>query len=211
MRGKKLPCYAFIDAANLFYGGQKSLGWSIDYKKLFKYLKQKFKTIKVYYYAGIEIENFPYNPLSGKDINLEKLTEFLQFNLESVAMSQENKERITKSIKRIKFYKKLSQFGYILKLKPTKIYKNRKYIIKKANCDVDLTFDLIRLFNKYSEIVILSGDGDFLPVLLYLKKNNKKVNILARGERSAKEIRQLAGNSFMDFNYLREKIKFEKK
>ena len=34
-------CYAFIDAANLFYGGKKSLGWSVDYKKLLKYLKTK--------------------------------------------------------------------------------------------------------------------------------------------------------------------------
>ncbi len=28
--------YAFIDASNLFYGGARSLGWKIDYKKLLK-------------------------------------------------------------------------------------------------------------------------------------------------------------------------------
>jgi len=26
--------YAFIDASNLFYGGEKSLGWKIDYARL---------------------------------------------------------------------------------------------------------------------------------------------------------------------------------
>jgi uncharacterized LabA/DUF88 family protein len=36
---KTKPIYAFIDAANLFYGGKKSLGWKIDYKKLLNYKK----------------------------------------------------------------------------------------------------------------------------------------------------------------------------
>ena len=31
----------FIDASNLFYGGEKSLGWKIDYQKLLHYLKEK--------------------------------------------------------------------------------------------------------------------------------------------------------------------------
>jgi len=35
--------YAFIDAANLFYGGEKSLGWKINYKKLLNYLRKKYK------------------------------------------------------------------------------------------------------------------------------------------------------------------------
>lgn len=34
--------FAFIDASNLFYGGKKSLGWSIDLQKLFNYLKEKY-------------------------------------------------------------------------------------------------------------------------------------------------------------------------
>jgi len=29
---------AFVDASNLFYGGEKSLGWKIDYQKLLDYL-----------------------------------------------------------------------------------------------------------------------------------------------------------------------------
>ena len=35
-RSRRKPTYAFIDAANLFYGGKKSLGWSIDYRKLLR-------------------------------------------------------------------------------------------------------------------------------------------------------------------------------
>lgn len=47
---------AFIDAANLFYGGEKSLGWKIDYLKLLRYLKKKYGTRKAFYFAGLEME-----------------------------------------------------------------------------------------------------------------------------------------------------------
>jgi hypothetical protein len=36
-----MKTYVFIDASNLFYGGKKSLGWKIDYKKLLAYLQEK--------------------------------------------------------------------------------------------------------------------------------------------------------------------------
>lgn len=45
--------YAFIDASNLFYGGEKSLGWKIDYAKLFSYLEGKYGADKVYYFGGV--------------------------------------------------------------------------------------------------------------------------------------------------------------
>ena len=37
--------FAFVDASNLFYGGEKSLGWKIDYEKLFAYFKEQKKEV----------------------------------------------------------------------------------------------------------------------------------------------------------------------
>ena len=34
---------AFVDASNLFYGGEKSLDWKIDYQKLLNYLILKYR------------------------------------------------------------------------------------------------------------------------------------------------------------------------
>ena len=115
------------------------------------------------------------------------------------------------NIQRVKFYLKLEEFGYILRLKPVKIFREEGgRVTKKANCDVDMTFDLMRNFDEYSGVLVLSGDGDFAVVLKYLRDQGKTVKLLARGERTAKEIRQLAGGDFRDFNYLREILKFEK-
>ena len=40
--GKDVIAYSFIDASNLFYGGEKRLGWKVDYKKLKSYLEEKY-------------------------------------------------------------------------------------------------------------------------------------------------------------------------
>ena len=81
-------------------------------------------------------------------------------------------------------------------------------LTKKANCDVDLTFDLMRLMSQYEKLVILSGDGDFAPVLKYLRLKGKEISILARSERTAREIKQLAGGDFADFTYLQNELEF---
>lgn len=206
--------FVFIDASNLFYGGVKSLGWKIDYQKLLNYLKEKYKISKAFYYAGIEIYNFPYSVLDDEPIDLEKLLEFLLNKLkqESQKLSEAQIILLERNIQKTKFYLNLKKFGYILRLKPTKIYKELNgENKKKANCDVDMTFDIMRLKDEFDEAVVLSGDGDFAVLLKYLIKIGKKIVILARGERTAKEVRQLVGGNFRDFNYLKYLLKFEEK
>ncbi len=214
MFGKEKPIYAFIDASNLFYGGEKSLGWKIDYQKLFKYLKQKYGVSEVYYYGGIELYGFNYSTLDyHKPINLSVLIKYLIEKLKSGNHLNEAELLVLgKHIQRAKFYNKLESFGYNLRLKPVKIYLGENGgLVKKANCDVDMTFDLMRLMEKYSGAIILSGDGDFVPVLSYLRHKGRKITILARAERTAAEIKQLASGDFKDFHYLREILKYEAK
>ena len=201
---KRKIVYAFIDAANLFYGGEKSLGWKIDYKKLLVYLRNKFGVSRTYYYAGLDIGS--YRPKSGV-MDIENLLNYFRRKFLSGKLSQADQLPIIKYIARTKFFKKLDQFGYKLRLKPTKVFYNGTHSVKKANCDVDLTFDLMKYISQYDEVVILSGDGDFAPVLEYLLRKGKRLHFLARSERTAREIRQLAGSKFMDFNYLREQLK----
>lgn len=205
------PIYAFIDASNLFYGGEKSLGWKIDYRKLFLYLKQKYNVSKVYYYGGVELYDFDYSILDYyKPIDLEKLIKYLSAKLKDSNLNEAELLVLGKHIQRAKFYKKLELFGYNLRLKPVKIYHGDDgKTTKKANCDVDMTFDLMRLMEKYSGALVLSGDGDFVPVLSYLRHKGRKITILGRAERTAKELKQLVGEEFRDFHFLREILRYK--
>lgn len=209
-----MKTYVFIDAANLFYGGQKSLGWKIDYRKLFRYLQKRYQAKMIYYFGGIEIHDYPYDYLNNDTVPLEKVLTHIE------AFVRKNKKQLdeakltllSRHVDRIRFYRKLKSFGYRLQLKPVKLYmRSDGSTERKANCDVDMAFYLMKEQGKFDRVLILSGDGDFLPVLKYLRKIGKEVIVLARGKRTAREIRQFAGSNFTDFEYLRERLKFREK
>ena len=72
-----MKTFAFVDASNLFYGGEKSLGWKIDYKKLFEYLREKYGVSKIFYFGGVEIHDFSYDYQADDTIPLKDLLEHL--------------------------------------------------------------------------------------------------------------------------------------
>lgn len=206
-----MKTFAFIDASNLFYGGEKSLGWKIDYQKLLAYLQEKYGVSGVFYFGGVEIHEFPYDYQRNETVPLKKLEDYLR------RLPTEDKDKklneaqlalISRHLQRVKFYIRLEKFGYKLFLKPVKLYEQEDGSTKrKANCDVDMAFHLMKEKDNFDRVVVLSGDGDFLPVLKHLRAEKKQVVLLGRGKRTAKEIRQFAGNEFRDFEYLRERLK----
>ncbi|HUD09422.1 MAG TPA: NYN domain-containing protein [Patescibacteria group bacterium] len=205
--------YAFVDASNLFYGGEKDLGWKIDYLKLHKYLKIKYGVIEVYYFGGIEIHGYGYDYLKNDSVSLIKLRNYLEdyIKREGEKFDEAKLLLLSRHIQRIKFYLKLQKFGYKLFLKPVKTYHQGNIIQRKANCDVEMAFYLMKEKENFNRVVILSGDGDFLPLLKYLREIGKEVIILSRGSRTAREIKQFAGSNFRDFVRLENELKFSKK
>ncbi len=210
-----MKTFVFIDASNLFYGGEKSLGWKIDYQKLFGYLKEKYQISRALYFGGVEIHNFEFDYLNNDGtVPIEKLEEYLSelIQKEGDRLNEAILLLIGRHLQRVRFYLKLKSFGYDLYLKPVKLYEQEDGGTKrKANCDVEMTFYLMKEKDNFDRVIILSGDGDFLPVLKHLREIGKEVLILSRGPRTAKEIRQFAGSNFRDFEYLKFKLKMEEK
>lgn len=207
-----MKTFVFIDASNLFYGGEKSLGWKIDYKKLLAYFHEKYDASKTFYFGGVEIHNFKYNYQKHETVPITELEKHL-LDLIKVSGKKLNEAElllIGRHLQRVRFYVKLLEFGYQLFLKPVKLYHQDDGTMKrKANCDVDMAFHLMKEKGNFDRALVLSGDGDFLPVLKYLKENGKQMIILGRGRRTAKEIKQFAGGDFRDFEYLREIIRMQ--
>jgi uncharacterized LabA/DUF88 family protein len=207
-----MTAYAFIDASNLFYGGEKSLGWKIDYHKLVLYLQKKYGVSNIYYFGGVETYNFEYDYLSEQTAPLDLLEQHL------VALIKHRRDSLTETelllirrhLQRVRFYRKLEQFGYLLFLKKVKLYSQDDGSTKrKANCDVDMAFQIMKEQGNFDRCIVLSGDGDFLPLLKYLRGIGKEVIVLGRGPRTAKEIRKFAGGNFRDFEYLKNQIRME--
>jgi uncharacterized LabA/DUF88 family protein len=95
------------------------------------------------------------------------------------------------------FFDALYNLGIELREKDLQIFFSG---LKKADWDVGLTVDAIRLAPSLDAIIIVSGDGDYVPLVEYLQKSTgKHVEVAAFGETaSAKLIK--AADSFMDLS-----------
>lgn len=113
----------------------------------------------------------------------------------------------SKNQKEERFLKRLKSFGYTLRVKEIKRYGRKT----KANCDVDLTMDVLLRMKEYKRAIILSGDGDFAPLLSYIISQRKRVVVIASPKRAAKEIKRIAGGEFVDFGSLRYLIEYKKR
>lgn len=74
-------------------------------------------------------------------------------------------------------YNYLKRSGYICVFKKIIEYKD-KDIVVKGNIDADLVLHAMIEFPHYDKAIIVSGDGDFYPLVDYLKKKNKLLKII---------------------------------
>lgn len=170
-----------IDAANIIYAN-KYLKWPIDHQKLIKYLRERYNTVKVIYYAGLEKGN------QRKATFYKKLESFgFETRIKPVVEFKG------------KFYWKTFRCPKC-KQKVSKKFQGPP--IKKANCDVDLTIDGIKYCSKYDTLLLFSGDGDFCSLVDYLKTKNIRTIVFSSKESCSRKLRQKAYR-FIEINQLR--------
>ena len=68
---------------------------------------------------------------------------------------------------------------------------------KKADWDVGLVIDAVRMAQSVDAIVIVSGDGDFISLVEYLKNQGKRVEVMAFGKSTSSHLREIA-DEFID-------------
>ena len=129
------------------FHAQKKLGWLIDWYKAKNYLSVSRDIIDWKYYIGV------------KDGDQE-MASFLRY-LNKVGISV-----VTKPLKKIYLNKDDPQFEYA---KDGRVYK--------ANFDVEMTADMLLETDKITEIIIFSGDSDFVYLVRKLKNLGKNVTI----------------------------------
>jgi uncharacterized LabA/DUF88 family protein len=73
------------------------------------------------------------------------------------------------------FIQKIRSMGYEVKTKQLKVYPDGT---RKADMDVDLTIDAVCLADKVDVICIVSCDGDYVPLVYYLKSRGLKAEAM---------------------------------
>ena len=72
----------------------------------------------------------------------------------------------TETEEEMPFFEALNQQGFEVKMKDLQIFSSGA---KKADWDVGITVDAIKLSNSLDVIVLVTGDGDYLPLVGYLQ------------------------------------------
>jgi len=92
------------------------------------------------------------------------------------------------------FFEALLKLGIELRSKDLQVFYGG---LKKADWDVGITLDAVNLAESVDVIVLISGDGDFLPLIEYLKNRGKLVEVIAFGKSASGRLQQKAHN-FID-------------
>ena len=93
------------------------------------------------------------------------------------------------------FFEALTKLGIETKTKDLQIFYGGA---KKADWDVGLAVDAIRLAPKVDTIVLATGDGDFVPLVNFLKEHfGVQVEVISFGRSSSSKLRE-ACEDFID-------------
>ncbi len=93
------------------------------------------------------------------------------------------------------FFEALGKLGIETKTKQLQIFGDGA---KKADWDVGLAVDAIKLAPKLDTVIIASGDGDFIPLVEYLRTNQGcQVEVIAFGRSSSSKLKEYA-DDFID-------------
>lgn len=92
------------------------------------------------------------------------------------------------------FFDALTKLGIETRVRDLQEYYDG---MKKADWDVGITVDAIRISPSVDTIVLASGDGDFLQLVEYLENQGKRVETIAFGRSASSKIKE-AADAFID-------------
>ncbi|MFA6301052.1 MAG: NYN domain-containing protein [Candidatus Paceibacterota bacterium] len=94
------------------------------------------------------------------------------------------------------FFEALEKLGIETKTKDLQIFAGGA---KKADWDVGLAVDAIKMSPRLDSVVIVSGDGDFIPLVEYLQTNGVQVEVVSFGKSTSGKLRE-AVDDFVDLS-----------
>lgn len=92
------------------------------------------------------------------------------------------------------FFEALTKLGIEIRVKDLQEYYGG---MKKADWDVGLAVDAIKTSDLVDVVVLGSGDGDFAPLVEYLKNQGRRVEVRAFGKSSSAKLKEVA-DEFID-------------
>ena len=94
------------------------------------------------------------------------------------------------------FFEALTKLGIEMRVKDLQEYYGG---MKKADWDVGLAVDAIKASEIVDVVIVTSGDGDYVPLVEYLKNQGRRVEVFAFGKSASAKLKE-AADEFVDLS-----------
>lgn len=102
----------------------------------------------------------------------------------------------TEAMKEKTFFDALEKIGFEVKAKDLQVFFGGA---KKGDWDVGIAMDIIELAPKLDTIVLVSGDGDFIPLVHHARSVGCRVEVIAFGRSASNKLQEVA-DDFVDLD-----------
>lgn len=154
----------------------------------------------------VDVQNLYYSAknLYGSRINFKNLLNIAGDNRTLIrAIAYVIKSDVNE--KESDFFSAINDAGFEVKEKDLQIFPDGN---KKGDWDVGIAMDAIRLGSKVDSIILVSGDGDYIPVVTYLQQAfGCLVEIIAFSKTCSKNLIESA-DSFIDIEEKKKELLF---
>jgi len=159
----------FIDIQNLYHSSKNLYNARVNYKELLKHLVADRKLIRAMAYVV-------------------KSEQILAAAEQAGLIQTSSQEKTTKS--ETTFFDALKQAGIELRIKDIQVYPGG---MKKADWDVGMAIDAVRMSDFLDVIILVTGDGDFIPLIEYVKwGKGREVEVAAFSRSANAKLREVA-------------------
>jgi uncharacterized LabA/DUF88 family protein len=187
----------FVDVSNLYHSAKNLYQGRVNYAELIKYLVDGRQLIRAMAYVvkseGIEPQH-AHVPAGGRAARMPEKDQIAAVSAAPVPASDMNGGNGTGSSES-SFFEALEKAGLELRMKDLQIFAGG---MKKGDWDVGMAVDAIRMMPSLDVVILVTGDGDFIPLVNYLKWGGGKVVEVASFRRSASSKIVEAADTFIN-------------
>ena len=169
----------FVDVQNLYHSAKNLYRGRVNYRELLKHLVADRQLIRAMAYV-VKSEGIvpaPGAPAAPRESG----------------QGGEKEKGVTSS--EAAFFEALENAGMELRLKDLQVWADGA---KKADWDVGMAVDAIRMAPFLDVVILVTGDGDFIPLVEYLKWGAGRLVEVAAFRRSTSGKLQEAADRFID-------------
>lgn len=176
----------FIDGWNFRYATYESFGLRVDYTKLLRHFSENAILVRAYFYTG--------------EWDDSAISRYVRLTNTADPQAKQREMEQQRDGERA-FWRFLNRNGYRVVRKAVRVMtpEEDEGPRMKADLDLELAIDMLTLAEKVDRIILVSGDGDFVPLVDAVAERGVRVAVVStQAEEAFRNARYRASDDLLD-------------